>query len=356
MEQAGTIQPAIGRARRVRRSGLMRLAAAAAAVLWFGLGLYGIAEYVHHYWLYRGFPKPVTPAGTPAGRIETVRFWSPSLHQTRKYIVYLPPGYAAAAARGERFPVMYLLHAPPGRADGFIQAGALAVDADVMTARHDIRPMIFVLPNGKSGTFANDTEWANARAGPYESFVMDVVHNVDRRFATLADRQHRGIGGLSEGGYGALNIGLHHLRDFSVLQSWSGYYTQTPTASFAGLSQGALDANSPSFYLPALVPEIHRLGLRVFLYQGIKDEIRTWRIRDFSRQLYRSGAYVEYGFYPGGHDWGLWRGQMPHMLRVASAWFSTPPTHDRMHGPPQARGGKPEHPRAGHPNPPVSGA
>src|SRR5437762_611503 len=109
MQHAGIIQPAIGRARRVRRSGLVRFMAAAA---------------------------------------------------------------------GRRFPAMYLLHAPPGRADGFIQAGALAVDADVMTARHEIRPMIFVLPNGKSGTFGNDTEWANARAGPYESFVLDVVHNV----------------------------------------------------------------------------------------------------------------------------------------------------------------------------------
>ena len=353
MQHAGIIQPAIGRARRVRRSGLVRFMAAAAAVVWFGIGLFGVAEYVHRYWLYRGFPPPVTPVGIPTGRIETVKFWSPALHQTRKYIVYLPPGYSEAAAAGRRFPAMYLLHAPPGRADGFIQAGALAVDADVMTARHEIRPMIFVLPNGKSGTFGNDTEWANARAGPYESFVLDVVHNVDRRFATLAERQHRGIGGLSEGGYGALNIGLHHLGDFSVLQSWSGYYTQTPTASFADETAGVLAANSPSYDVPSLAPAIRRLGLRVFLYQGVKDQIRPWRIRDFSQELYRAGAYVGYGFFPGGHDWGLWRGQMPHMLRLASAWFSTPPKADRMRGPPLGHG-RPEHPRAGHPNPRAS--
>jgi enterochelin esterase-like enzyme len=338
MQEVGTIQPAIGRAWRIRRSGVMRLLAAAFAIVWFGMGVYGVALYVHRYWLYRGFPPPVTPAGIPAGRVETLGFWSRALHQRRHYIVYLPPHYRAEAAAGRRFPVMYLLHAPPGRADGFIQAAALTVDADVMTARHDIRPMIFVLPNGKSGTFANDTEWANARAGPYESFVMDVVHNVDRRLATLADRQHRGIGGLSEGGYGAVNIALHHLRDFSVVQSWSGYFTQTPTASFAGLSQAALDANSPSYYLPALAPRIRRVGLRVFLYQGIQDRTPSRPIQSFSQELYRAGAYVGYGFYPGGHDWGLWRHQMPHMLRLASAWFSTPPTADRMHAPPRQIG------------------
>jgi S-formylglutathione hydrolase FrmB len=33
----------------------------------------------------------------------------------------------------------------------------------------------------------------------------------------------RAIGGLSEGGYGAINIALHHPREFSVVESWSGY-------------------------------------------------------------------------------------------------------------------------------------
>jgi hypothetical protein len=34
---------------------------------------------------------------------------------------------------------------------------------------------------------------------------------------------------------------------------------------------------------------------------------------------------VHYGFFPGGHDWGLWRGQLPRMLVAASNWFATPP-------------------------------
>jgi enterochelin esterase-like enzyme len=328
----------------------VRGALALLAVGWLAAGGVGMALYVHRYWLYRGFPPPVTPKGVARGTLENVHFYSRALRQQRAYLVYLPPRYRAQAAAGRRFPVMYLLHAPPGRPDGFVQAGALAVDSDVLLHRRAIRPMIFVIPYGKSGSYGNDTEWANAAAGPYESFVMNVVRDVDHRFATLTGRRYRGIAGLSEGAYGALNVGLHHLRDFSVLESWSGYYAQTRTGPFVHASTAQLLANSPNWYLPRLAPAIRRLGLRVYLYQGVRDEIRPWRIRTFARQLFANGAYVRWGFFPGGHDWGLWRHQTPHMLRVASRWFSTPPRADHLRH--AVRGiGRPQHPRAGHPNP-----
>jgi enterochelin esterase-like enzyme len=324
-------------------------AAVALVAVWLSLGGVGVYRYVHEYWLHRGFPPPVTPRNIPAGHLGRVRFWSPALHHQRDYEVYLPPGYRQAAARGDRMPVMYLLHAPPGRPDGYIQAGAVNVRADVLLAHHQIRPMLLIIPFGKSGNFGNDTEWADARAGRYESFLMDVVRDVDRRFATIPDRQHRGIAGLSEGGYGAVNVALHHLDTFSVTQSWSGYFIQTSTASFKGATAQQLYANSPSLYVAALAPRIKRLGLRAYLYQGIRDEIRPWRIRRFAAQLNEAGAYVRWGFFPGGHDWGLWRRQMPHMLMVASRWFGERPTaHPRS----PSRGiGKPQHPRAGHRNP-----
>jgi enterochelin esterase-like enzyme len=333
-----------------RGLGRRRLVALLVLALWLSAGLVGVGLYVHRYWLYRGFPPPVTPKGVPTGTLRDVRFRSPALHKTRRYLVYLPPGYQQQAAAGRRFPVLYLLHAPPGRPDGFVQAGALTVAANILIHRHAIRPMLLVIPYGKSGTFGNDTEWANAAAGPYESFVLDVVRDVDHRFATLADRRHRGLAGLSEGGYGALNIGLRHLRAFSVLESWSGYYAQTRTGPFVHATQAQLAENSPTLYVPALAPQIRRLGLRVYLYQGVRDEIEPRRIRDFAAELYGAGAYVRWGFFPGGHDWGLWRRQTPHMLRIASGWFSTPPRDDRLGRPPRAIG-HPQHPRAGHPNP-----
>jgi enterochelin esterase-like enzyme len=154
--------------------------------------------------------------------------------------------------------------------------------------------------------------------------VLDVVHDADRRLATIADRQGRVIAGLSEGGYGALNIALHHLGTFSGAQSWSGYFRQTPTQSFTGASRAALQANSPLVEVPRRARTIRHLGFRAWVYQGLSDPARPSDERQFVRVLAGAGAAVHYGFFPGGHDWGLWRAQVPRMLVAASHWFASP--------------------------------
>jgi predicted esterase len=156
-------------------------------------------------------------------------------------------------------------------------------------------------------------------------FVIDIVHNVDHRYATYADRRHRGIAGLSEGAYAALNITLQHLKMFSVAESWSGYFAQTPTGPFAGASPAVLRANSPRALTPLVAPRIRRLGLRVWLYQGRTDSHNPADLRGFSAELHNAGADVHFGFFPGGHDWGLWRAQAPRMLIAAGRWFSQNP-------------------------------
>jgi enterochelin esterase-like enzyme len=303
-----------------------RLAVVPLALAWLIIGLFGAYVYAHRYDLYRGFPAPKTPAGVPKGTVKTVNFYSPSLHATHSYIVYLPPHYAQQAARGRRFPVLYLLHGDPGKPDIFIRAGALAVKEDVLAAKGAIKPMIAVMPAGKTGTFAGSgTEWANAQSGPWESYVLDVVHNVDRRFATVPSRQGRGIAGLSEGGFGALNISLHHLGVFSVAESWSGYFNETRAGPFSREPTSVIRLNSPEQDVRAVAPQIRRLGYRAWIYQGQLDHNPAFHIRNMSNELHAAGAQVHYGFFPGGHDWGLWRAQLPRMLVAASNWFATNP-------------------------------
>jgi enterochelin esterase-like enzyme len=315
------VPPAAARSRvSLRTLGLL------ASGVWLAVGLLGVYQYVRQYSLYRGFSAPVTPNGVAAGRITESFFYSPALRARRSFLAYLPAGYAGAASRGRRFPVLYLLHAPPGRPASFFSAGALAVDADVLAHAHRIRPLLIVVPNGKSGSFGNDTEWANARAGRYEDFVLDVVRAVDRRYATLRDRRHRVIGGLSAGGYGAVNIGLHHLHEFGGIQSWSGYFLNSARYSpvFAGASAATIAYNSPTKLVPKLAPEIRRLGLRAFLYSGLRDhEPGRRQLAGFAALLRRAGARTGSALYPGGHDWGLWRSQARRMLQLANDWFAS---------------------------------
>jgi enterochelin esterase-like enzyme len=309
-----------------------RIAATALAAAWLVAGLAGAYTYVHRYAVYRGFPPPQTPAGIARGTTRYVRFRSRAIGGTHRYVIYLPPDYAAEAAAGRRFPVLYLLHGYPGEPRVFIDAGALAVDADVLIAHHRIPPMILVMPAGKHSLFGGDTEWANAGAGRWMSYVMEVVHDVDHHFATQANRQHRGLAGLSEGGYAAINISLRHLTEFSVAESWSGYFSQTASGVFAHATSAQVAANSPTAYVPLLTQRIRRLGFRAWLYQGVTDTSPPSLMIGFAHELHSAGADVRYGFFPGGHDWALWRRQLPHMLIAAGRWFSQRPGRAGLSG------------------------
>lgn len=253
--------------------------------------------------------------------VHRISFFSRELHARRSYLIDLPPDYSAGAAHGRRYPVLYLLHAPPGSPDGFLTAGHLRERADGLIAAHAVGPFLAVMPDGRSTGFRNDTEWADAGAGRYESFVLDAVRSVDARWATDARRGARVIAGVSEGGYGAVNIALHHLDAFGAAESWSGYFTQTPTGPFAGSSPHALRTNSPSAYVGSLRAELGRRPLRAFLYQGTLDDVPAADMADFARRLRAAGGRVRTVVAPGGHSWRLWAAELPRMLRFADASF-----------------------------------
>lgn len=294
------------------------------AVVWLAVGSYGAFSYVDEYAVYRGFGAPRDPPGVATGRLVVAPFFSPSLGRRDSYLVYEPPGYDAAVRAGRRLPVLYLLHGTRLQARSFMQIGALGTAVDRLRAERRIRPFLTVMPEGLNGTFRSDTEWADTRHGRYESYVLDVVRAVDARWPTIADRRARMLAGLSEGAYGALNVGLHHLAVFGSIESWSGYYAQTPTLSFAHASQALLRANSPAAYVPALRGALARRHLRAFLYGGRRDAYTRVQY-PFARELRAAGATVRTAVYPGRHSWRLWRRETPHMLIVADRWLRFTP-------------------------------
>ena len=178
-----------------------------------------------------------------------VGFRSPALGRQADYLAYLPPGYHA----GGHYPVYYLLHGSPGRPSVYLAIVSIGIRMDNLISERRMRPMILVFPDGRiGGRPFSDSEWANTRAGNYENYVLDVVRDVDNRFATNPSRAGRVIAGFSAGGYGAINIALHHLAVFGGVQSWSGYYRQSRSGVFAHASAATLAYNSPQQYVRAI--------------------------------------------------------------------------------------------------------
>jgi enterochelin esterase-like enzyme len=294
--------------------------ALALAVAFLGTGIYGAYAYVHNYSVYRGFPPPADPRGIPAGRYVELHFQSGALGREDSYMVYEPAGFQQLAARGVRFPVLYLLHGTVSNALHYINVGRVGVNLDELLAAGRTKPFLIVMPESTDGSFVDDTEWANTPHGAYESEVLEIVRQVDEHFPTIANRSARAIAGLSMGGYGALNIGLHHLSTFGTIESWSGYFHQERSGPFSSATPVNLRFNSPAAYAPTLAAALRRLSLHVFLYGGRQDRL-THNQPAFAQELRRLGVTVRAAEPPGVHDWRLWRAQMPTALRYAGRWL-----------------------------------
>ena len=283
------------------------------------VGLLGAFRYGTDYWRYRGFPPPRDPAYVQAkGTVDKLTVPSPALGgRAQEVYVYLPPGYASTPNR--RYPVLYLLHGFPGRPLAFLETVRMGVVEDSLLAKDEATPVILVMPFGSTGTFT-DEEWANgARANQdWETFVAhDLVQAIDARYRTIPSGAARAIAGLSEGGFGAINIAFHHLGEFSVVESWSGYEQPDKLRSIFGKNLRLLPRNDPASELPQLAATLRAAHTYVWFYSGTTDPLRGENER-FAAALAAAGIPHHYFEAAGGHNWALWRIEATAAYRAAA--------------------------------------
>lgn len=327
----GTFPSVAPRPRRWLARVVAGLMVAALAVL----GGAGAARYVSGYWLYRGFPPPSAPSQVtvrgPGGprqvrvtlpAVQSITVPSPALNGYPDPVtVVLPPGYASQP--GRHYPVLYLLHGFPSTAAAYLNVGQVSTVEATLVAAGRMKPMILVIPAGTRSFFA-DEEWANGvtRGNAWETFVArDLVHAIDARYRTIPAGRARGIAGLSEGGYGALNIGLHHPAEFGLLESWSGYMQADHLPAVFGRSAARLAYNSPATWVRTVAAQLRARHTFIWFYNGASDPLAVQN-RAFAAELTALGVSHHYFQAPGKHNWGLWRGLMPQALRIASEQLS----------------------------------
>lgn len=254
------------------------------------------------------------------GRLETVHFYSTALHREADYLIFYPAGESPA----HRYPVFYMLHGMPGKPIAFTVNANVEVKLARLLAERRVRPMLLVFPDGRiDGRTSSDSEWANTPSGDYESYVTDVVADVDRLDAALACRQERAIAGLSAGAYGAANIGLHQVSLFGLVQAWSGYFVETHSGVFAHAAPATLAYDSPLDYVRTMRPALRRYPLRVYLYAG-RDDPAHAQVPGMAEALARAGARQSWAIVPGGHSWRTWTPYVDKMLIMASDDFAHP--------------------------------
>jgi enterochelin esterase-like enzyme len=237
---------------------------------------------------------------------------SPALGgQRRSFLVYLPPSYNTPQGSSQRYPTLYLLHGSPGHEQDWITAGLANQSADTLIAQGKIPELIMVFPDG-NGRPGQTSEWGNSgdQRQLMETFVaVDLVKYVDAKYRTLAEPAWRGIGGLSMGGFGAMNIALHHPDVFGFVISLGGYYRAE--GSIWGKNRAYLQANSPLDLLPH---DPAAWGLHLYLGAATKDQPYYTDTLQFVQELRRLHLSYQLDIQPGYHSWKVWQVQLYHAL------------------------------------------
>jgi len=291
-------------------------------------GLAGLNAYVGYVPTLPSLFGEVPAVGGPAARgggsrVVSLEIGAPSLDvpPSRAY-VYLPPGYGSRAQRSRRYPVVYLLHGYPGGPIDWFRGAQVQETMDAMLADSLVQPMILVAPDA-SGGWLHDSEMLNQVGGPQvESYLVGtVVHTVDATFRTIADRAGRAIGGVSSGGYGALNLGLRHQDVFSVILSLMPYGTPgAVTRSLLGGSHALWLANSPADYIPTMT---FRHPMTVELLAGDHDP-EVQEAARLARMLRARGQQAVFNEVRGAdHTWHGAKIEAPYALAFASGHLAS---------------------------------
>jgi len=228
------------------------------------------------------------------GRIEQHTLDSEFFEDGLAFRVYTPPCYEEYPQ--ERYPVLYLVHGQTYTDEQWDRIGADEA-ADRLIASGEVAPFIIVMPH--------DHNSLRPTVGFFDDAVLqELLPWIEAEYRTLADREHRAVGGLSRGA------------------SWAIHFALTEAELF-----GALGGHSP----PVFIEEANKVAdwldaipagqmPRIWLDIGDRDsrnilDSATW----FEGLLEERGIPHEWHLVVGGdHSEEYWSSQVEQYLR----WYA----------------------------------
>ncbi|MDR6322912.1 alpha/beta hydrolase [Actinoplanes couchii] len=236
-------------------------------------------------------------------RFFRANYESAAMKRRTQFNVYLPESYTRTSTK--RYPVVYMLNGFNG---SNIEWEARDIDTvlDRLIKDNGLVETIVVFPDGGSGWYVDTS------AGNYRSMIVnEIVPLVDRTYRTVADRDHRGISGVSMGGQGAFTLGLTNPTVFSSIASHMGALSLAPLVGTS--AEQAANAGLRPLTLVAGMTAADLNRHRFYFDGGDSDEYRFGAAaQQMSTLLAGKGVKHDYQLGAGRHDDAYW---MPKLVR-----------------------------------------
>lgn len=251
----------------------------------------------------------VYPPGYPSYRIET--YHSSVMNSLRTYGIALPPDYEQHP--NEHYPVVFLLHGGHGDPTDWFRKGNAIITLQQLYSQGKLPPSIVITPDGYDNRGSSaywDPQYLDGPNGKIASAIGDeLVSIVQQRYRTLPSPDFWAIGGLSSGGWGAMNIGLHFTNHFSILFSHSGYFVDQ-----SGIENSPID-------VVKILPKDVQQRLRIYLDSGEGDSFYLKQSREFQQVLDQLHVINVFHTFPGSHSWNYWRQHLADSLTFVGEQF-----------------------------------
>lgn len=237
-------------------------------------------------------PTPETVQCRVEGRIVSSSVPSEIAGEPLDYRVYLPPCYGLD---GHVYPTLYIL-AGNIHDESFWDSAGLDEAAEQLISELSLPPMLIVMPDG--GYVANNTS-----GGPYsyEAMILEeVIPHVEESYCAWKSAKGRAIGGLSRGGYWALEIAFRNAGQF---------------AGVGGHSASLLDYGAGPDLAPGTTALTNKLGnLKIYLDIGQNDYLR-YELESLHEALEAAGIAHSWRLNEGEHVDAYWAEHAGEYLR-----------------------------------------
>jgi enterochelin esterase family protein len=184
---------------------------------------------------------------------------------------------------------------------------------DNLIAEHKARPMIVVMALGaRSGPsealepVPSQMEGFKPPAGrqtnydPGNLFEKDlltgIIPFIDGRFRTIADADHRGLSGLSQGGIQTVTIGLRHSDVFHWLVPMSAGAENQGDDQFIAVSRDVYEH-----------PEALKKNLKLLYFVVGEEDVLQEADKRLADRLRAGGVKLTFRAVPGMHEYKVWR-------------------------------------------------
>lgn len=259
------------------------------------IGALAVAVYCYVF-LAKSTPIDPPPTADVGGNLkfEVKTFQSEAMGGPRRYGVILPPHYQSDSK--QRYPVIFMLHGGHDDERAWVEKIGILPVLDQLYKTKKLPPSIVVTPDGNDQRGSSpffDPNYYDGPNGKVGTLIgAELPAEIKSQYRAWPNPELWAIGGLSSGGWGGVNIGLHHLNQFNVMFSQIGYFTDKSGPQ-----------NSPAQFVQTLSPQ-ELQKIHVYADAG-KDDVMDTSFLTSSRQFHEVLDQLQvdnvFHAFPGGH-------------------------------------------------------